>query len=47
MLVRMVNRWKKPAPAAAATTKECPYCLTQIPLKATRCAACTSEVRAA
>ena len=47
MLVRSVNRWKKPAPAAAPTTKECPYCLTQIPLKATRCAACTSEVRAA
>lgn len=45
MLVRSVNRWKKPAPAP--TTRECPYCLTQIPLKATRCAACTSEVRAA
>jgi large conductance mechanosensitive channel len=47
LLVRMVNSWKKPAPAAAPTTKECPYCATQIPLKATRCPACTSEVRAA
>ncbi len=46
LLVRQVNRWGKPAPAAAPTTKECPYCLTQIPLKATRCPACTSEIRA-
>jgi large conductance mechanosensitive channel len=48
LLVRMVNRWTvKPAPAAAPTTRECPYCLSQIPLKATRCAQCTSEVKAA
>jgi large conductance mechanosensitive channel len=47
LLVRQVNRWSKPAPAPAPTTKECPYCLTQIALKATRCPACTSEVRAA
>jgi large conductance mechanosensitive channel len=44
LLVRQVNRWSKPAPAAAPATRECPYCLTQIPLKATRCRACTSEV---
>jgi large conductance mechanosensitive channel len=30
--------------AAAPTTKDCPYCLSTIPLKATRCAHCTSEV---
>jgi large conductance mechanosensitive channel len=47
ILVRQVNRLKKEAPAAAPTTRECPYCLTQIPLKATRCAGCTSEVKAA
>ena len=47
LLVRQVNRLKKEAPAAAPTTKECPYCMTQIPLKATRCSACTSEVKAA
>jgi large conductance mechanosensitive channel len=47
VLVRQVNHWSKPAPAATPTTKECPYCLTQIPLKATRCPACTSEVRPA
>ncbi len=34
----------KPAPAAP-TTKDCPYCLSAIPLKATRCAHCTSEVK--
>src|SRR5271155_1790846 len=37
ILVRMVNKWKKPAPAGAPTTKECPFCASTIPLKATRC----------
>jgi large conductance mechanosensitive channel len=46
LLVRMVNRWNKPAPAAAPSTKECPYCASAIPLKATRCPNCTSEMRA-
>jgi large conductance mechanosensitive channel len=46
LLVRQVNRFTtKPAPAAAPTTKECPYCITQIPLKATRCPQCTSEIK--
>jgi len=47
MLVKQMNRLKKEAPAAAPSTKECPHCLSQIPLKATRCLACTSEVKAA
>jgi large conductance mechanosensitive channel len=47
LLVRQVNRWNKPAAAPAATTKDCPYCGTAIPLKATRCPNCTSELRAA
>lgn len=46
LLVRVVNRWNKPAPAAAPSTKECPYCASTIPLKATRCPNCTSEIRA-
>lgn len=46
LMVRQVNRWNKPEPAPAVTTKDCPYCLTAIPLKATRCPACTSELRA-
>ena len=44
MIVRTMNRFKKPAPAAAPTTKECPRCFTTIPLKATRCPNCTSEL---
>ncbi|HTV58463.1 MAG TPA: large conductance mechanosensitive channel protein MscL [Verrucomicrobiae bacterium] len=46
LLVRQVNRWNKPAPAAAPATKECPYCVSTIPDKATRCPQCTSELRA-
>jgi large conductance mechanosensitive channel len=47
MLVRQVNRWKQPAPAAAPATKDCPSCCMAIPVKATRCPHCTSEVRGA
>jgi len=48
LLVRQVNRFAaKPAPVAAPTTRDCPYCLTPVPLKATKCAHCTSELRAA
>ena len=48
LLVRQVNRLVvKPAPAAAPTTRDCPYCLSTVPLKATKCAHCTSELRAA
>ncbi len=47
LLVRQVNRLKRPAPAAAPTTRECPLCLSPIPLKAIRCAHCTSEVKPA
>lgn len=47
LLIKQVNRLKKEAPAAAPSTKECPYCLSQIALKATRCSSCTSEIKAA
>jgi large conductance mechanosensitive channel len=46
LLVRVVNRWNKPAPAAAPTTKDCPYCLSKIPVNATRCPNCTSQIPA-
>jgi large conductance mechanosensitive channel len=44
LLVRAYNRMQKKAETAAPTTKECPRCRTQIPLAATRCPHCTSEV---
>jgi large conductance mechanosensitive channel len=44
ILIKQINRLQKPAPAAAPTTKECPHCLSAIPLKASRCAFCTSNV---
>jgi len=48
LLVRQVNRLApKPAPAAAPSTRDCPYCLSAVPSKATKCAHCTSELRAA
>ena len=46
LLVKGVNkaRREKEAPPAEPTTKECPYCLSVIPLKATRCPQCISQV---
>ena len=43
LIVRAINRMKKPVPAAA-TTKECPFCKTSISLAATRCPNCTSQL---
>jgi large conductance mechanosensitive channel len=49
LLVRAATLVKKKpeAPAAAPTTRDCPYCLSTIPLKATRCAQCTSDLKPA
>jgi large conductance mechanosensitive channel len=47
ILIKQVNRLKKPVEAATPSTKACPYCLSTVPLKATRCPACTSELKAA
>jgi large conductance mechanosensitive channel len=45
LLVRAVNRWvNKPAPPAAATTKECPQCAMSIPIQAKKCGHCTSPL---
>jgi large conductance mechanosensitive channel len=46
LLIKQVNRFtaKKAEAPAAPSTKDCPRCLSQIPIKATRCAHCTSDV---
>jgi large conductance mechanosensitive channel len=46
LVIKQINRLKKPAPAPAPTTQSCPKCLMQIPLKASRCGYCTSELAA-
>ena len=43
MLIKGINRLHREQPAAP-TTKECPYCFSAIPIKATRCPQCTSEL---
>jgi large conductance mechanosensitive channel len=49
LLISQMNRLKakfdKPAPAAAPSTKECPLCLSVIPLKAVKCAHCASDLK--
>ncbi|MCL5612028.1 MAG: large conductance mechanosensitive channel protein MscL [Chloroflexi bacterium] len=45
IMVRVLNKLQKPAPAPAPTTKDCPYCFTAIPIPATRCPHCTSEIK--
>jgi len=44
LLVRQINRMKK-QPAPEPTTKNCPFCLSPIPLMAVRCPHCTSELK--
>lgn len=47
LIVRQVNRMhRKEEEPAEPTTKECPYCLSTVPLKAVRCPHCTSELEA-
>jgi large conductance mechanosensitive channel len=47
LLIRQVNRLQRPAPVPAPATKDCPYCVSKVALKATRCPQCTSELKAA
>jgi large conductance mechanosensitive channel len=45
LLLRALNKLKRPKPGAAApVSKECPFCAMTIPIKATRCPHCTSEM---
>ena len=44
VIVRQTARFRPPPPAPAASTRDCPFCLSAIPLRATRCAHCTSAL---
>jgi large conductance mechanosensitive channel len=47
LLVKNVNKMKREqeVPPAVPTTKECPFCLSTIPIKAVKCAHCTAELK--
>jgi large conductance mechanosensitive channel len=47
LIIRAMNRLKKEAPAPEPNTKACPYCLSTVPLKASKCSHCTSTLPAA
>ena len=44
LVVKAINRSKKAEEAAPATTRPCPRCVNEIPVQATRCGFCTSDV---
>ena len=43
LMVKMINKMKKPSPTAAPVVKDCPACTMSIPIKATRCPHCTTQ----
>ena len=45
IMVKLVNKLKKPAPPEPATTKDCPQCMSSIPIRASRCCHCAQEVK--
>ena len=45
LIVKTANKLKKAPPPTDPTTKECPHCFSVIPIKATRCPHCTSELK--
>src|SRR5215475_2161546 len=47
LVVKAMNRLKRPSPTAEPVSKECPACAMTIPIKATRCPHCTSELSGA
>ncbi len=47
LVVRTANRLRPPEAAAAPNTRDCPYCRMPIPVAATRCPQCTSDLRSA
>ena len=45
LVIKNVNRMKKEPPPPDPATKDCPFCYSAIPIKATRCPNCTSELK--
>jgi large conductance mechanosensitive channel len=45
LVVRQFNRFKRPAPVTAPTTKNCTYCMSEIHIEATRCPHCTAHLQ--
>ena len=45
MVIKGINKLHKPEEAPAPTTKVCPFCKNEVPLEATRCGFCTSELK--
>lgn len=45
VIIKTINRVRRPAPPAEPATRECPACLERVPTKATRCRACTSALQ--
>ena len=43
-VIKGMNKLRRPAPEAAPTTKICPFCKNEVPIEATRCGFCTSEL---
>lgn len=43
-IIKLINKLSAEKKEEAPATRECPFCLSQIPLKASRCPSCTSEV---
>ncbi|HEU4684467.1 MAG TPA: large-conductance mechanosensitive channel protein MscL [Nitrospira sp.] len=44
LVVKQINRFKTTPPAGPPTTKDCPHCLSVIPVRASKCAYCTAAV---
>ena len=45
LMVRWINKLKKPEPTAAPTVKQCPYCMSEINVNAKKCPCCTSDIQ--
>ncbi|GLI39861.1 large conductance mechanosensitive channel protein MscL [Geobacter hydrogenophilus] len=45
LVIKQINRFKKEPAPAPPNTKECPHCLSAVPIKASKCAFCTSDIK--